>query len=201
MPPHPAAPPAPSPALLIPAQASRPKTPPSFSASLRIFASARPQTLRKPRQPAARTASATCPARLAAPAPRPPEPVTSAPRTASAPIAAHVLIASSSRCRRPSSRRAARLARQRLQCRSYGPPLAAWTAARMDHRSRVARVDRRSVDRRSCCARAAPVWHRHLRGPPLVCVGRRSCAWATARVGRRSCVGRRLVGAKGCSVK
>ena len=68
-PPHPVAPPASSPALLLPAQASRPKTPASFSASLRIFASARPQTLCKPRQPATRTAGATCPARLAAPAP------------------------------------------------------------------------------------------------------------------------------------
>ena len=110
-PPHPVAPPASSPALLIPAQASRPKTPPSFPASPRIFASARPQTLRKPRQPAARTASATCPARLVAPAPRPPEPATPAPRYSSAPTAAHVLIASSLRCRRPSSRRSARLGR------------------------------------------------------------------------------------------
>ena len=110
-PPHPVALPASAPVLLAPAQASRPKTPPSFPASLRIFASARPQTLRKPRQPAARTASATCPARLAAPAPRPPEPATPAPRHSSAPIAAHVLTASSLRCRRPSSRRAARLGR------------------------------------------------------------------------------------------
>ena len=57
----------------------------------------------RPRQPAARTGSTTCPARLVAPAPRLPEPATPALRHSSAPIAAHVLIASSPRCRRPSS--------------------------------------------------------------------------------------------------
>ena len=95
------------------ARRRQPPSPP-VRASSPALARISPADLCTPRQPAARTASATCPARLAAPAFRPPEPATPAPRHSSAPIAAHVLIASSSRCRRPSSRRSARLARQRV---------------------------------------------------------------------------------------
>ena len=90
-----------TPSAIWPAAQSAPRPPASFPAGPRIFASAHPQTLRKPRQTAARTASATRPARLVAPIHHPPEPATPAPRHASAPIADHVLIASSSRCRRP----------------------------------------------------------------------------------------------------
>ena len=63
-------------------EARRPPAPPACATSHAPDV----QTLRKPRQPAARTASTTYPARPAAPAPRQRRPATHAPRHTSAPV-------------------------------------------------------------------------------------------------------------------